>query len=311
MKILICGTGSIATRHFKNLIKLGYKNIIFYKSTNKKILETKIKKFKIYKNIDLALNEKPDITFICNVTSEHVSIALKCIKKNSNIFFEKPISNNKKNLKLFNEIVKKKKLCVFVGYMMRFHPLIKVIKNKINQNQIKNIFYVNSIWGEYLPDWHKNQNYSKNYAANKKLGGGVTLTLSHELDLMTYLFGKIKKYKVYKNYNSSLKTDADVSASYLIRFQKNIDCSININYLCKPPIRKLHIFSENLQIYFDYYKASLIMVDNKNRKKITKLKNFNRNNLFVEEIKHYLQKVKDKKTNLNLKNSINLLNYMS
>ena len=36
MKILICGTGSIAYRHYRNLIKLGYKDIIFYKSTRKK-----------------------------------------------------------------------------------------------------------------------------------------------------------------------------------------------------------------------------------------------------------------------------------
>ena len=36
----------------------------------------------------------------------------------------------------------------------------------------------------------------KSYAANKNLGGGVSLTLSHEIDLMIYLFGKIKRFLI-------------------------------------------------------------------------------------------------------------------
>ena len=46
MKILICGTGSIALRHYKNLMILGYKDIIFYKSTSLNLnkIDPKIKK---------------------------------------------------------------------------------------------------------------------------------------------------------------------------------------------------------------------------------------------------------------------------
>ena len=34
-KILICGVGSIGERHINNLIKLGYKNIILYRTKKK------------------------------------------------------------------------------------------------------------------------------------------------------------------------------------------------------------------------------------------------------------------------------------
>ena len=48
--------------------------------------------------------------------------------------------------------------------------------------------------GEYLPNWNKytKKNYKKNYAANNSMGGGVALTLSHDLDLSRFLFGEIK-----------------------------------------------------------------------------------------------------------------------
>ena len=82
MKILICGSGSIATRHYQNLRILGYKNIIFYKTSNSKVLDKKIRKEKIYYNLNKALDEKPDIAFICNITSLHVDVAIECAKKN-------------------------------------------------------------------------------------------------------------------------------------------------------------------------------------------------------------------------------------
>ena len=248
MKILICGSGSIAKRHYQNLRILGYKNIIFYKSSNSKVLDKKIEKEKIYYNLNKALEEKPNVAFICNVTSLHVDVAIKCAKKNCHLFVEKPISNSLKKIKILKNIIKKKKLFFLVGYMMRFHPLIIKIK-KIIKNENK-LFYASSIWGEYLPGWHPNENYTKSYSAVKKLGGGVSLTLSHDLDTMFYLFGKIKKIFNLRNFKSSLKTkNIDVSSTYLIKFNNGIDCNIHINYLCDPPVRELRIFGEKIQIY--------------------------------------------------------------
>ena len=191
--------------------------------------------------------------------------------------------------------------------MLRFHPLIEKIKEIVNQKNSK-IFYASSIWGEFLPDWHPLENYKKSYAANKNLGGGVKLTLSHDLDLMYYLFGKIKKIKNLDKYNSQLNINVDVSSTYLLRFFSGVDCNLHINYLSKPPIRDLKILGENIQIFFDYYKSTLKVIK-KNRQKIYKLKNFKRNDMFLSEIKYFLNCIKIKKKS-NLKNDFYLLNYL-
>lgn len=261
--------------------------------------------------MDLALKENPDVVFICNVTSAHIKIAIECAKNKKNIFLEKPLSNNISQLKLFKKLVIKNKVKVFVGYMMRFHPLIQAIKKMIDSNKLKNIFYVNSVWGEYLPNWHKYEDYKKSYAAKKKLGGGAALTLSHEIDLMSFLFGKIKNYTLKKQFSSSLKINTDVSASYLIRFTNDIDCNINVNFLSNPPYRKLVIFSENLQLFFDYYKSTLKIINSNNKIKIIKIKNFNRNDLFIKELKYFFKKLKKRNSYMNLNDSIRLMKYIS
>ena len=69
MKILICGIGSIGSRHAKNLIKLGYSDILL--NTSRKILDPQLKKLKIYKSLKKALLEKPNLALICNETYLH------------------------------------------------------------------------------------------------------------------------------------------------------------------------------------------------------------------------------------------------
>ena len=179
--------------------------------------------------------------------------------------------------------------------MIRFHPLIIKIKNLIKQKKFSSkVFYATSIWGEYLPDWHPNENYKQSYASNKSLGGGVSLTLSHELDLMSHLFGKIKFVKSLKKYKSDLKINVDVASTYLIRFISGVDCNIHINYLNKPPTRDLKIFGENLQIFFDYYSSVLLIIKD-NKKYKYSLKNFDRNQMFINEIKYFFKILKSKK----------------
>ena len=307
MKILICGSGSIALRHYKNLISIGYNDIIFYKSTKYFREKSKLKNNKIYYNLKKALNQKPDVAFICNVTSQHMNTAIECAKKKCHLFVEKPISHNLKNISKLKNIINKNRLFFFVAYMMRFHPLIKKIK-KFTEKKKSKIFYAHSIWGEFLPDWHPKENYKKSYASKAKLGGGVKLTLSHDLDLMHYLFGKIKSMKILNKFNSQLKINADVGSTYLIRFLSGVDCSIHLNYLNKPPIRDLKILGENIQIFFNYYKSELSIIE-KNKKQIYKLKNFKRNDMFIDELKYFFKCLKINKKS-NLENDFYLLKYI-
>ena len=55
------------------------------------------------------------------------------------------------------------------------------------------IHKANLFSGHFLPLWHPYADYRLEYYARKDLGGGVLRTLSHEIDLMHYLFGKVKE----------------------------------------------------------------------------------------------------------------------
>ena len=290
MKFLIDGFGSIGQRHTNNLLNLGYKDIIII--SKKKKLNKKFSKLKIFTKLKDGLNLKPNVAIICNPTSLHDESIISCAKSDCHIFVEKPISSKIRNEKKINSLIKKKKLINMVGYMMRFHPAIDVIKKLIKNREIGKIFHIQSIWGEYLPHWHPEENYKKSYASNKKLGGGVGLTLSHDLDLIKHLFGIPQKVFKLDSNISSLKLKVNTHCNFLIKFKKDIFAAIHLNYLMKKPQRNINIIGENGQINFDYYKNKILLKKNKSEK-ILKFKDFKRNDLFLNEIHYFIKCIKN------------------
>jgi predicted dehydrogenase len=290
LKILICGAGSVGVRHAKNLIAL--KNEIAFYTKRKKIFLNN-KTIKSFSKIKLAYQKfKPEVVFITNETSKHINTALYAVKKNSAIFIEKPLTNKKNNIKKLINIIKKKKIINMVGYMMRFHPAIITIKKMIIEKKLGRIFHFYSEWGEYLPDWHKNENYKKSYAANKSLGGGAALTLSHDLDLASYLFGEIKNTTISK-INGGLGIKAETSANIFMEFKNKISGLIHVDYLQKTRSRYLKIVGTKKIIEFFYDKNCIKIYDYK-KNLYKKFKKFKRNDMFIHQAKYFLKKYKNK-----------------
>ncbi len=302
MKILICGAGSIGTRHAKNLIALKH-DVAFYTKREK----SPIKNTLCFKKLtDAFAKFKPEITYITNVTSLHIKTALYAAKKNSAIFIEKPLANKKTNVKKLINIIKKKKIINMVGYMMRFHPAITIIKKMIIKKELGKIFHFYSEWGEYLPNWHKNENYKKSYAAKKNLGGGAALTLSHDLDLVFYLFRGIKNATISKT-NIGLNINAETSANLFIEFKNKISGLVHLDYLQKKKSRYLKIIGTKKIVEF-FYDKNYIKIYNYKKNVYKKFKKFKRNDMFVLQTKYFLKNYKNKiQCSPNIKGSYELL----
>jgi predicted dehydrogenase len=294
LKILIIGLGSIGKRHAKNLLKLGYKNLIFCSKQKKLDRISSFKTINVFNKLNLALEQNPDIALICNSTNIHCKTAIKGAKNNCNVFIEKPIGNKKKEIFSLQRIIKKKKLTNMVGYMMRFHPAVIKIKKIIEKKEIGKIYYAYSEWSEYLPNWHPDENYKKSYAS-QKIGGGPSLTLSHDLDLLRWLFGPIKNTFEENIKSSHLHISSESSSDFLIKFKSGINALAHIDYLQKKPFRFLKIVGENGIINFNYYK-NLLTLEKEGITKKYSYKKFKRNQMFIDEIKYFINCVKKKET---------------
>ena len=80
---------------------------------------------------------------------------------------------------------------IAVGYNLRFHPALEAIRAAVYEGRIGRLLAVRAEVGQYLPDWHPEEDYRVSYAARRDLGGGALLTLSHELDYVRWIAGEV------------------------------------------------------------------------------------------------------------------------
>ena len=300
---MIVGLGSIGKRHLRNILAIENTKkleIIIYSKQTKSYLSN-YKNIKIFDTLDKCLLEKPDVGFITNETVHHIPIAIKLAKVGLDLFIEKPLSNKISNVKTFSKIIKTKKLITLVGCNLRFHRCINEIKNLIDQKVIGDIISVKVECGTYLPDWHPNENYSKSYASRDDLGGGVVLTCIHELDYLFWFFGETQEVFSMTGKYSNLKITASDLSAIILKFKNNIIAEVHLDYFQKPEARSCKLIGTKGTITWDSLSNEVKIYDFKKSKWKSKLKikKYDKNEMYVKELEHFIQCVNKKKKTIN------------
>ncbi|AJZ76165.1 hypothetical protein SU86_007065 [Candidatus Nitrosotenuis cloacae] len=303
LKILVVGYGSIGKRHVNNLMKL--KNVeILVCSKNKDTDQLKKNGIQVYDSLAKCLDEKPDIGFVCNVTSLHVKTAIKLAQSGCHLFIEKPLSNSLADINRLITLIRKKKLITMVGCNLRFHKCIQGIKKEIQNNEIGRIISVRVESGSYLPNWHPWEDYRTSYASLKKLGGGVVLTCIHEIDYLCWFFGNVDQVFSFTGKFSDLEISVEDLSAILLKFKKNIIAEVHLDYFQQPDFRSCKVIGTKGTIYWDSETNEVHLYDTDKRKWIRKikLKNYERNEMYIQELSYFINCVRNKKTTMNTVN---------
>ena len=99
---------------------------------------------------------KIDAAFICTPSSIHVRTVKWCIKNDINVFIEKPVATNIKDLNLIKKLFNSKKKinqCCWIS--IRFSPLIKFIKKYcFDKKKLGEIYNCEIFHGEHVDKFH-------------------------------------------------------------------------------------------------------------------------------------------------------------
>lgn len=213
MNILIVGLGI-----------QGNKRLKYFSATDKiKTYDPFDKKadFKNLKDIDL---DKIDSVFICTPINQKEILINYFIKKNKNIFIEKPSLTNTRKLKKIKKEVEKKGLSFYTAYNHRFEPNIKEAKKRLEKNDLGKIFMVKGFYGNGTARDIKNSRW-------KDIKNGLIFDLgSHLIDILIYLMNiKNNDFNVDKSFKFENKNE-----DYISIVNKNNKTLINLeaSYIC-------------------------------------------------------------------------------
>ena len=177
-----------------------------------------------------------------------------------------------------------------VGYQLRFHPCYKLLKKLISEGVIGKLLSVHAEVGEYLPDWHKYEDYRQMYASRKDLGGGVVLSQIHEIDYLYDLFGMPDRVAALGGHLSELEIDVEDNVDVLLEMSfkgKCLPVSLHMDYIQRPPSRGCKIIGELGKIAMDLAGLKVIVEVPGKEKEIHDFSRLERNQLFIDEIDHF------------------------
>jgi len=245
--ILIVGLGSIGLKHLRIAREIFPESriaVLRHKETN----EIPECADEVFFKLSHAIQFQPQIAIICSPASTHVEISRALVEQGIHILIEKPISNEQKGLAELNCGAVKNNCVLTVGYNLRFLPSLKKFKDLINKNFVGDLYSVRSEVGQYLPNWRKTD-YRKTVSAQKILGGGVLLELSHELDYLRWIFGEVESVQAQLSRQSKLDIDVEDTAHIILKFKENknntnLIASLNLDFIRHDKVRMCHVIGD-------------------------------------------------------------------
>ena len=272
------------------MISLGEKEVIFLRSGKSTLDDKEIAGYPVESELNAALAHKPDGVIVTNPTACHLDVAIPAAQLGCHILLEKPLSHSMERIDQLEEALVKSGSRLLVGFQFRYHPGLLIIKDWIDKGIIGQIHYARAHWGEYLPDWHPWEDYKGSYSAKKDLGGGALLTLSHPIDYLCWMFGDVLSVSSSFSPGDVLDIEVEECIDATLQFENRIMGGLHLNYLQRPPEHKLEIIgSEGTITWNNDGDLKLYSVSAKTWITQTTPKEFSRNDMFLAEMKHFLE----------------------
>ena len=144
-KICVIGGGSWGKNHIRTLNDLGSLSAVVDSSeTVISELNNIYSDCKFFKNVEDTIQFDYDGYIVATPPNTHYEIAKKIINIKKPLLVEKPITLNLKDALELNKLAKNKKVNLYVGHLLLFHPAYLKIKQMIDNNSIGEIEYIYS-----------------------------------------------------------------------------------------------------------------------------------------------------------------------
>jgi len=313
-RVLIVGYGSIGVKHASVAKEiLPHAKIKFLRQSKSNNIKDPGHEF--IKDINEVNEFRPDIAIIANPATFHIEVAQDLAEQGIHMIIEKPLSVSSTGIKKLESIVEKNNIVALIGYNLRFSESLEFLKQQINDGFIGKILSVRCETGQYLPTWRPDTNYIDSVSAKSKLGGGVLLELSHELDYLRWIFGDIQWVISALLRQSNLKIDVEDSAHIIMGFKKNVNnsnlvASINLDFIRQDKKRLLTVIGEKGTLLWDGIVNNVVFINENGEEpnEIFKEKASDNDSYFKEWI-HFLDSIlENKPTKITIKDGMQVMN---
>ncbi len=299
--VLVVGLGSIGKRHI-SIINDNFPEIDIVVLRHQKCDKEQGDLLGISKcvtSLDEAILANPQVAIIANPATKHIAVAKTLAAHGIDLMIEKPISDNAIDSQELIDICNQHNVVLTVAYNLRFLPSLIHFQQCIQSKLIGEVYSVRSEIGQHLSSWRPEFDYRDGVSAQKALGGGVLLELSHEIDYLRWIFGEINWVQSHTSKQSELKIDVDDSAIVILGFKgdndKELVASLNMDFIRHDVTRKCYVIGAKGTLLWDAIsgEVKMFLQGGKHWKELFKLCP-DRNYTYTQEIASFFESVESR-----------------
>jgi predicted dehydrogenase len=216
-RILIVGLGSIGRRHLRLARQI-------LPSADIRILrhhpgsEAPESANGVFFRLEEAIDYAPQIAVIANPAPFHVAAAQALASAGAHLLVEKPLSDSLTGVAHLLETCRQQRVGLLTGYNLRFVTSLQRFRTLLSERIVGRVLSVRCEAGQFLPAWRTDSDYRQSVSAQRNLGGGVLLELSHELDYLRWIFGEVEWVHASLSRQSTLELDVEDTAHLSLGF---------------------------------------------------------------------------------------------
>ena len=216
-RALIVGLGSIGSRHLR-LIRhlLPFADIRVLRRESTDVLPEGANG--CFADMEQALAFAPQIAVVATPSPFHMDAAMLLARRGVHLLVEKPLSNDVQRVDELIALCQTQRVVLMTGYNMRYMPSLNHFRDLVLKAYVGRALSVRCEVGQYLPSWRPGIDHLQSTSANKALGGGALLELSHELDYLRWIFGEVVWINASLSQQSNLTADVEDTAHLIFGF---------------------------------------------------------------------------------------------
>lgn len=290
-RIGIIGLGSISERHRKNIRqRFPQASIVVMSARGKTRALTSIENADVLvPTFEEMLNQHVQCIIVASPASSHHKHVKACLETGIPVLIEKPLAATLEDGLMLSRLAKSTLTQAAVGYCLRFLPSTDVVKKALQQRLLGHLYNINIEVGQYLPQWRPNTDYRHTVSAQKKLGGGALLELSHELDLAQWLLGPLTLQHAILRSASELETDVEDCADLMLLSHQQAVTHIHLDFLQRIPRRRWRIVGSLGVLEWDLIGNEVLMHSESTTEVLYSAPDWDKNQMYLRQFDDFIK----------------------
>lgn len=260
-RFLVVSLGSIGKRHVRNLRAMFPKSeIAALRLTGGGGIGQSEQCDMELPDLDAVKNFSPQAAIVASPASTHFEVASALISFGIPTLIEKPLCCNLDDARQLVHQSAQVDVPLMVGYNLRFLPAFDTIRKLLSENALGEVVSVQAEVGQYLPSWRPDQDYRLGVSANRALGGGALLELSHEIDYLYWLFGMPDTVYAVAGKYSDLEIDVEDLVEIVMTYDNpRRIVTVHLDFIQRIPSRKCNFIGTLGKLSWDGIADTVIM----------------------------------------------------